>query len=103
MQKLFYSAIAAFISSPVNAYTPTTILVGKEHQNIYVNRPFKELQTYMDENDGLIFWVLNKLEFQDERLTQQWSMLDKLLEDILGKLEGGYVTTFYYDCVWAVK
>ena len=29
-------------------------------------------------------------------------MLDKLLEDILGKLEGGYVTTFYYDCVWAV-
>ena len=30
-------------------------------------------------------------------------MLDKLLEDILAKLEGGYVTTFYYDCVWAVK
>lgn len=56
--------------------------------------------TVLGEDDRLLLLVINKLDFLDPKVGEKWSGFDGLFLEAARKLEGGYVNTFYYDCLW---
>lgn len=46
--------------------------------------------------------IVNWLDSPDTENNQLMMQLEYMMKDVLKKLEGGYLTTFYYDCAYIV-
>ncbi len=57
----------------------------------------------METDDRLILVVVNRSDFDTMELKQKWFDFELILLEALDKLEGPYITTFYYDCGWLMQ
>lgn len=78
----------------------TSVFADKGNLGIFWNLDVESLDDYMDNVDTLQLIYVMDSSSTVERDNQDWRVLDLMFMNNLTELEGGYVTTYAYDCAW---
>lgn len=80
--------------------TDASIWANKEDLRVFWNLDVKDLTDHMEKDDTLKFLYVYDSKTTTDRDGQDWRVLDLMFYNTITELEGGYVTTYAYDCQW---